>query len=86
MRRNTIFRVNKHKPRHNEAKHPVFNVKINEAWLSLIDGSGSSIDILDEVHYIKLKRIPDLQDTKVKIYRSLQIAQSSTSTRKNSLL
>ena len=43
-------------------------MKINETWLSVIDDSGSSIDILDEVHYRKLKRIPNLQDTKVKIY------------------
>ena len=63
-----IFRVNAYKPRHNEAKHPVFNVKINGTWLSVLADSGSSINILDEVHYRKLKLIPDVQDTKVKIY------------------
>ena len=63
-----IFRINMHNPRHDEAKYPVFNVKINGTWLSVIADSGSSIDILDEVHYRKLKQTPDLQDAKVKIY------------------
>ena len=27
-----IVRINVHKPRHNEAKHLVFNVKINWTW------------------------------------------------------
>ena len=63
-----IFRINMHNPRHDEAKHPVFNVKINGTWLSVIADSGSSINILDEVHYRKLKQTPNLQDAKVKIY------------------
>ena len=63
-----IFRINMHNPRHDEAKHPVFNVKINGTWLSVIADSGSSINILDEVHYRKLKQTPDLQDAKIKIY------------------
>ena len=70
-----IFRVNAHKPRHDEPNQPVFNVKINGTWLSVIADSGSRINILDEVHYRKLKRTPDLQDAKD---ISLQLAQSST--------
>ena len=62
------FRISIHSVHGNQAKHPLFKVKIGETWLTIMADSGSSINILDENDYKKLPSPPKLEDTSTRVY------------------
>ena len=57
-----------HSIRQNKMKHPLFRVEIKSTELTMMADSGSSISILDEQDYNKMKLRLSLEDTTVKIY------------------
>lgn len=60
-----------HSIRQNKMKHPLFRVEIKSTELTMMADSGSSISILDEQDYNKMKLRPSLEDTTVKICTTL---------------
>ena len=62
------FRISIHNVHENQAKHPLFKVKIRETWLTIMADSGSSINILDENDYKKLQSPHKLEDTSTRVY------------------
>ena len=62
------FRITVHSVKQNKMKHLLFRVEINGTEPTMMADSGSSISILDEQDYYKMKARPSLEDTNVKIY------------------
>ena len=63
-----VFIIDIRSIRDNRDKHPMFKVKVSDTWLDLMADSGSSINLLDEADFKKLKPHPKLEHTNAKIY------------------
>ena len=61
-------RISIHSVHGNQAKHPLFKVKIGKTWLTIMADSGSSINILDDNDYKKLPSPPKLEDMSTRLY------------------
>ena len=57
-----------HNVQRDNRKHPFFEVKVGDTWLKIMADSGSSINILDECDFNKLKTQPTLESTNVRVY------------------
>ena len=47
---------------------PLFDINVNNSLVTMMADSGASVNILSEAHYRSMKKQPDLQPSRVKIY------------------
>ena len=62
------FHLSIHSVNGKNIKQPLFKVKINGTWLTLMADSGSSITILDEKDFKSLQNRPRLSNTTTRVY------------------
>ena len=63
-----LFKITVHSVKQNDAKHPLFNVKVNGSRLTVMADSGSSINILDEQDYRRIQPCPTLKNISISVY------------------
>lgn len=63
-----LFKIRVRNVKSDKTKHPFFEVKVGDTWLNIMADSGSSINILDERDFNKLKTQPTLEPTNIRVY------------------